>query len=527
MKRILCSVLCVILAVAAFTLTGCKKKPREYTEDGRMILKIRNLYFNEWTGGDAYTSYIENKFGVAIEPSTYSWADWNNQAIGAANSDNLSDVFHFSLDSYNFANSYEYWAKGGTTKALPNDLSRWPNLKNMLSKVSNINELKINGKLYCIPLIKNIKEADDDYSPFTYVYRRDWAKEFGVYCENDEYTWEQFQNLLSVFYNRFKNDGDIVALADVEWGYPSVLNFYKTAPHCFAMESGRAVCNFTTAQFKQGLELAKNWSSGANKIYGYDQYAANDGDVAKLYYAGRAGVFYENLSLANYTTLRKKVGERREIDTKQKLDDATAIMKVSGPDGKYALEGGENWFSATFFSADISDEKLNKILDIINWLLGDEGTMMAAYGIKDYDYTVGGDGTVTLLEAGWEKDINGKYIDKLNGAKYLRYMATLGYDMNSYDPLVDKDALSVLNEWKEFIDAENLKGNLKILKEDPSVKWLSTPDKSQYAGGLLEDGNADVQKYAYGKITASEYDARFTTQRWSRILNEINSAIGK
>ncbi|MBP5308173.1 MAG: hypothetical protein J6Z34_03445 [Clostridia bacterium] len=527
MKKILSLVLCIVLSLAAVTLYGCKKKPNEYTKDGRMILKIRNLYFNEWTGGDAYTSYIEDKFGVAIEPSSYSWADWDNQVYGPANSNNLSDVFHFSLDSYNFANSYEFWARGGSTKALPDDLSAWPHIADMLGKVSNLNELKINGKLYCIPLIKNIKDADDDYSPFTYVYRRDWAKELGVYQEDDVYTWNQFQNLLSAFYRAKSEGGSVAALADVEWGFPSIINFYKTAPHCFAMEGGSAVCNFVTPQFKQGLELAKNWASGGTNIYGFDQYAANDGDVAKQFYAGRVGVFYENLSLANYTTLRKKVGERKEIDTKEKLDDATAIMKVSGPDGKYALEGGENWFSATFFSADISDEKLNKILDIIDWLLGEEGTMMAAYGIKDYDYTVSNGGEVTLLEAGWERDINGKYIEKLNGAKYLRYMATLGYDMNDYDPLVDKEALSILTEWKEFINRENAQGNLRILTEDPSVKWLSTTNKSQYAGGLLENGNASVQKYVYGKITLGEYENSFTTQRWGQILGEINSAIGK
>ncbi len=376
-KRIFVLVLAMVMLASMFCITGCNKQEDEYTDDGKMIISMRNLYFDTWSGGDAYLEYIEDKFGVKLEVSSYSWQDWNTQVTGAINSNTVSDVFQYSLDSYNYANTYLDWVEGDVLKPLPEDLSKWPNLERVINSISNIDAFKVDGKLYCLPIIKNPVDTEDTYSPFTYIYRRDWAKELGVYQEGDVYTWEQFNTLLEAFYNGKCQSGDFYALVDVEWGFPSVVNFFKDAPHCFVKDeaTGKYVSNYATASFQAGLEQAREWVETG--IYGYEQYGANAGDPATQYQAGRVGVFYENLSLSNYTTLRKKLAANPAYNTVEKLDDATAIMKVMGPDGNYSLEGNENWYSATMFYADMSDEKLEKVLDMLEWLLSEEGTMMA------------------------------------------------------------------------------------------------------------------------------------------------------
>jgi hypothetical protein len=82
------------------------------------------------------------------------------------------------------------------------------------------------------------------------------------------------------------------------------------------------------------------------------------------------------------------------LDANFKVDDAAAIMKVKGPDGKFALEGTDNWFSMSLFNYDISDTKMKKILDLLDYLLGDEGTKLAVYGKAGYDYTEDADGAL-------------------------------------------------------------------------------------------------------------------------------------
>ena len=526
----LLAVLGIILESIA--LASCSSEKNEKDKDGRLKLSLRNLYFNEWSGGDSYTAFIENKFNVSITPSNYSWASWDEQVYSPANGNSLTDVFHFSLDSYNFENSYKYWANGGVIKALPDDMSKYPNLNRLINSATNIDSLRLNGHIYCVPVIKDISQINVEYSPFTYIYRRDWAKELNVYQENDVYTWSQFLNLLDVFYEqKCKNNSGFAALADVEWGYPSLTNFYKDYPHIFALdEDGHVVNNYTTDKYLTGLNLAREYSCGSKLYYGLSQYTANDGDINEKYVANRVGVFYENLSLSNYTTLRTNLMKTNKTFTTEQLDDATAIMKVMGPDGKYALEGTENWFSATFFNADMSDEKLETILSIMEWTLTEEGTMMATYGMEGFDYNII-NGEIVLTEDGWEKDKDGKYVAKYNGAKYLRYMSTLSYDTNENDPLVDQHALAILNDWYEEMDLALSQDKLRILKEDNRIDWANTPIKSRNSGKMLEDANSSVMRYCYGANTGSNYSldnylASFNTTTWTSCLEELNRLLG-
>ena len=528
-KKLLKTISLSLFIPSIITLSSCNKVKDEYTKDGKLILNLRNLYFNAWQGGDAYTEELQDRFNVSFNVSSYSWSEWDEQVTSAANANNLPDVFHFDVDSYNFAQFYNSWAEGAITKPLPDDLSKWPNIENLLSKVSNLESLKYDGKLYGLPILKDLNSSDVDFSPFTYVYRRDWAKKLGVYQENDIYTWEQFNELLNAFSN-IDETGKIFALGDVEWGFPSVTNFYKNVPHCFDIDqSGKVVSSYATENYLTGLDFAKslsNKNTQGKKIYGYSQYSANDGDVNKEYVGNRCGVLYENLSYSNYKTLRDNLIKSNVYTKDFDIDDASALLKVKGPDGKYALEGTENWFSMTFFNYDISDSKMEKILDILDWLLSKEGTTFATYGIEGYDYNVV-DGEIVLSEVGWAKDEKGEYVEKENGAKYLRYLTTLSYDTLQNDPLTDKHALDIIKSWEQEMKEAKNNDLLRVLKEDSSIKWLSTPSKDQYAGSLLTNATDDVVKYCYNNISKDKFISNVTTGNWTKVLEEINQSLGK
>ena len=123
--------------------------------------------------------------------------------------------------------------------------------------------------------------------------------------------------------------------------------------------------------------------------------------------------------------------------------------------------------------------------------------------------------------------MDGNYVEKLNGAKFLRYMATLGYDTNALDPLVDKDALKILNDWQAFMD-EKLKNNeLRVLEENSQVKWLYTTNKAKHSGTLLSNANTAVIQYCNNKISFDTYKKTFESNDWKNVLEEINNELGK
>ena len=142
-----------LLAISLLGLSACGQTSGGDEFDGEKLkISMRNLYFGSWAGGDRYLDEIEDRFKVKITPSSYSYNDWNSQVSGAINGNNLTDVFQFNVTQFNYANSYKFWAEGNTIKALPDDLSTWPNLKKMIDNLTSIDSLKINGHLYGIPI---------------------------------------------------------------------------------------------------------------------------------------------------------------------------------------------------------------------------------------------------------------------------------------------------------------------------------------------------------------------------------------
>ena len=536
-KLLFASSMVALLSIGCLTACGNDNGKNKYDKDGRLILNLKNVYFDTWEGEDIYTEMLNEKFNVKIKASNYDYNSWDEMVNTAINGDNLTDAIHFNLKAYNFGSTYEKWVDDLMIKALPDDMSKWPNLKSMLNNISNIDALKINGKLYGIPIANDISNPSKDFSNFTYVYRRDWAKQIDeanknkagyepIYKEGDVYTWTEFNRLVNAFATNIKTLAETEkasAMVDESWGFPSVTNFYKDVPHCYTKdENGKAINAFTCDKYINGLETAKSFVS--NKYYSQDQYNYKDGTANKQYVSGFAGILYDNFSLANYITLRKTFKKNNKY---KDLDDGTALLKVKGPDGKFALEGTENWFSMTMFNYKIENDKMEKILDILDYLLSDEGTKFAIYGKEGYDYNVV-DGEVVLSPTSWEKGSNGEYGSKPNGGKYLRYMATLGNDTKSFDPYTDMDAYNILNAWINEMKDAKAAGNLRVVKEPADIDWMSTKTKNDKTESILADANVAVLQYCYNTLkTLDEYKAKFNNANWTKILEEINAKLGK
>ena len=537
----------LVALVSLSSMTGCGKTSGKdkYDKNGRLILELQNLYFKQdFTGDDQYSQFLEEKFDVSFKPSNYSYTDWDKDVQIQMGNANLLDTVHFNLKSYNFGRTYEDWTNKRYIKALPEDLSKWPNLNKMINDISNVDALKIKDpddgklKLFGIPIANDISTPEKDFSHFTYVYRRDWLKDIDakgleknpdtykpLLHDDDVYTWEEFGKILEAFKAKVdeeKINGQLV-LVDESWGFPSVTNFYKNVPHCFTYgKDGKVINAFTSEEYLEGLEVAKGYVT--DKFYSQDQFDYDETVANAKYASGLAGILYDNFNLSNYITLRKAF---KKNNKKVNLEDGTALMKVKGPDGKFALEGTENWFSMTMFNYDISQKKQEKILDILDYLLSEEGTRLAIYGLEGIDYSIDeSTGEVTLLD-GWEKiEGSDEYSPKTNGAKYLRYMATLGDDTKSYDPFTDMDAFNILNEWQDEMKAAKEAGNLRVVKEPGELSWMSTPQKNKNNKPLLDEANKIVLKYAFGKI--SDYVGEINKNvNWDRVLKEMNDKLGK
>ena len=75
----------------------------------------------------------------------------------------------------------------GVFKALPDDMSAYPNLEKLINSYTCFDQFRVDGKLYTFPKIKNSNPVNL-YTTYMFAYRRDWAKAMG-------YDWAPVQTL--------------------------------------------------------------------------------------------------------------------------------------------------------------------------------------------------------------------------------------------------------------------------------------------------------------------------------------------
>ena len=136
------------------------------------------------------------------------------------------------------------------------------------------------------------------------------------------------------------------------------------------------------------------------------------------------------------------------------------------------------------------------------------------------------EGNISLTEDGWPVGSDGKYVKKVNGAKYLRYCLTLGNDYADIDPLTDKHAFSIFNNWQEDMVEASENNELRIFKEEAEVMWLSSALKDRYEANLLSEATASAIQYLYNKISKATYLNNVTGGEWVPVLEEINETLG-
>ena len=76
-KIIYGAVLTALMSLGALTGCGHKSGEDKYDKDGRLILNLKNVYFDQWQCEDMYTDMINEKFGVTIKASNYAYEDWD------------------------------------------------------------------------------------------------------------------------------------------------------------------------------------------------------------------------------------------------------------------------------------------------------------------------------------------------------------------------------------------------------------------------------------------------------------------
>lgn len=335
---------------------------------------------------DQIYNEMSDKLGITVKPITVTWNDWTEKNNVWAASGQLPDMFTAAVATDN-PGLYRNWAQQGIVKALPDDLSAYPNLEKVM-QMDAVQPLKVDGKFYCIPRM-TYADSESWVLDRLIIYRKDWAAEAG--WDEEPKTFDEFVQMCKDVKATKPN---VSVLSVNSKGYLMYLGtdilpqFSNNSSWVYENEQWKPV--YTSEKVPEILERFQTlYREG---ILDADFATEKDGDAQNKFYSGQSFVLVGNVPTA------AQAQQLKEADT-----TVTDINDVIGMISSFTAEDGNNYYfstypywSETLISAAVDDEKLNKCLELMDYMLSDEYKSLKNNGIEGVDWEMQ-DGVPVLL----------------------------------------------------------------------------------------------------------------------------------
>ncbi len=477
-------VLCLFLLCSVWLFAGCKSTPPKVEEKAKekMPISLAMWHGAEQMMGDPFLTFVEDKFGIEFVPAVISYDNYKQWFSQMAAEDNLPDIIANDILG---TSQYESWIATEKIRPLPKDLTQYKNLQAYLDLPYNTRFKRDNGTFYAVPRLTYSKEEMWALDRCIMV-RKDYLEKLGIKAPD---TFEAFKAYLhQVTTSDLDGNGKI----DTEGLTASHLNTFEAVylslfPELSNTERGwiyednewmPAYCSKKTAgaleevrlMYQQGL-IDKNFA------YTSTQSAVKD------FIEGKTGAL-----CAQYYMVLDMLAEENMLDKAQ--DMVLVLPSFQAEDGnRYRFTTSLHW-SESYFSSNVTDEKMHVILSLYDWLASKEFETLCHNGLENIDFV-------------YEKG----EIKRLTTASPLRLYPSL----DIFNSLLEwhNDEQYTLTEFNKITYGEQnvlyvnqmlqwFKENTNRVNYNYDIIFMSTPQKN----ALLSNG--DVQKRMLKVIVSDE-----------------------
>ncbi|KRF42267.1 extracellular solute-binding protein [Paenibacillus sp. Soil787] len=421
---------------------------------------------------------LQSKFNVSIDPVQITWNDWEEKLKVWAASNQLPDIFPNALAGN--LGMYKTWAKQGVIKALPDDLSKYPNIKRVMA-LPSVQPLKVDGKFYMIPRM-TYNDPSDWSLDRPILYRKDWAIEAGFTKDP-----ESFDDLVAMTKAVMAKHPGVTGIATTAKSF-LMTHFLGSFPEVVNMKSwvkedGKWIPSYTSKKMNEGVkQLRTLYEEG---LLDKDFATQKDSDGVNKFINGKIFMYF---------------GSPGSIDPFIKANPGATVAKSLGlmkwfpaADGKRYTFTETPYWSEVYFRNDISDEKFDRALQLADYMMSEQYRILVKNGIEGTDYKMEGDKSLSLLAT--DQSLDKKYpITKVinvlgswgNGFRYS------GKQVISSNP--EQAAFEKL-----FLDTYNqLKKEAVPTPINFDVMLMSTPAKDKI-GNLMNTAQDELVKVILGK----------------------------
>ena len=375
----------VLAAAMCLSLTGCQRGEKAQTPPENPPLTISIGFWNAQDAliGDDVQQYVEDKFNVNLVPVNMNYENYTTILQQLASYNQLPDIFASDIVG---TSAYESWIDQNRIQALPENLEAYPHLQEYVEQPYMQMFRYSDDKFYALPRLTYPNE-DLWALDRCIIVRRDWMDTLGL---EEPQTWDEFTNVLRAFVEDDPDgngQNDTKGLTAVNMSLLETVYLNEFPELCYTergwmYEDEQWIPVYCSKNAKDALQLMQNLQK-ENLL---------DCDLAYTSRPKAAGDFIEGRTGAiciQYTELLDEFSERG------KLPEAHSMIQVLKPwpaqDGnRYRFTTSLHW-SESYFSATVDEEKMDRILQIYDWLLSPEFDILLAHGLEGVDYILEGD----------------------------------------------------------------------------------------------------------------------------------------
>ena len=335
-------------------------------------------------GSQWFTEHFNYDFDILAIPDSNA----NDKIRTMINSGDVPDVLRWNGFDINEINSY---IDQGLFYRLPDDWKeRWPNIAytQSLVPVAQALEEKAGGTYSLFRVVMYHYYPGDVVVNHESVYlREDWANAVGFEIK-DAYTASEIMEYARLVKEQDPGNvgANLIPLAG-NTGYLANLFIRATYPQyerIYKNDAGEYVWGFSDEQTLEGLKLMKQaYDEG---LISPEFYVYSEGDALNTFrVSGVAAAVVNPGSVCG--TVRDGFLNDLKLD-----ESAWHQAAIIGEDGYYHDYANDNFWGATYFSADIDPEVFERYMDIVDFMVSDNGADLRCNGMRYIDWDFDADG---------------------------------------------------------------------------------------------------------------------------------------
>lgn len=470
-------------------------------------------------GDDEIGRKIEEDLNIKLTVLPMDWGNEIEKKLLWAASGSLPDIISTYTVEEDISRFYS-WLDSGLTRSIPEEMiARYPRVAQIVAENNIVQAVKeYTGTISFIPRPFSMYKTYEFDQGCGFFYRQDWLENVGL--ESEPKTIDEFYEMLRRFtfddpdgngkddtYGMLLNGR--VPAATFSWWGADAENWVKN-------EEGIWVPEYLTDSLLEPLMFF-------NKLYNEGiidpEFTTNSNSTSLQKFAqGNFGIFYKNVDdMSIYNVVMKNFMPAQDIDQDEAMSRIGILAPISSSEDVEPVWPAIMDTSGMEISATVSDEKLEKILELLEYLMQPEIQRMLRYGFEGREYTLDGD----------------KVVPMINEATGLAYEITAIYPSSR---------IYALPTWDIDTDLENdvIPASVKALgqkvrdefnpianERNMLIFTMSTPAKDSISIDL---------KAAFNNLVTTEGDVEAEYHQWQQeallkgmdqVIEEVNAKIAE